>query len=155
MINQDCEEYKNWINVLSDPINCKTTNQLEDCNNPKSRCCLGHACAANPHLASRTERDGAVLYNNDSALLPVSLCIVLNIDAVGGFTNEGFAEAMSWIDKSRHTLDHSRCSPFDLAKVNDLSSLSSQDIGELIKYLAKIEKEQGIEMFKRYSLSEL
>jgi hypothetical protein len=153
MINQDCEEYKNWLAFL--PGKQKTKGQLEDYDNPECRCCLGHACAANPTKVKRILENCIVYYTSfdDNSMnrtyanvtLPDSLNKILNIRTEGMFTDYGIDKAIDWLKQNEIVCpDDSICG---LSSVNDNTEATPGQIAQLIAYLAEIEKEGGAECF--------
>lgn len=71
---------KIWISHLLNPQTQKTTGKLEDADNPKARCCLGHACHLFiPHKRTINKFGSIVEYENSVNYAPNSIINVLGL----------------------------------------------------------------------------
>ncbi len=152
MINQEIQEYKNWINLMAtNPP--KTRGILLNTNG--EGCCLGHYCVAN-NLPKQLTAQRYSFSSNDFAsaiCLPPPEAKKLNITTEGTFTNDGEHFVAQWIiDNGIMTETISYGKPSALVIINDHTDATHKQIGELIQFLAGIEKEKGIECFIRYDL---
>lgn len=152
MINQDSQEYKNWIALLeTNPP--KTKGYLMDVN---GGCCLGYACLANYLKQSRDGNNiifGMLESEKESqVVLPKGLAKQLNITTAGDFTNAGERYTkiflreylISYTEKNKNVL-------YGLTGINDHTNAGHNTIGQLIQHLAMIEHERGVECFSKFN----
>jgi len=147
MINQKSKEYKNWIRALSSGKLKKAKGVLD--RGHGRRCCLGHACYFNNVKRVRCTKK-TFGYEEQECYLPSCLRDKLNITRNGEFTYEVRKLVTEWIRKNK--ISFSSCDNIftSLSLVNDYTNATPKQIGQLIQYLARIEKKQGIKCFRDF-----
>ena len=130
------EELDIWLRALRDPDAQKHCGSLEDYDNPKARCCLGHACAAlglkraddqwiQDNYGEKTVLYGVDRGDYDETCLPKSLSKRLNISPGGGFIKKIEIEGQN---------ENGAPILFDsLVHVNDDTDLTLAQIADLIE----------------------
>ena len=129
------EARQKWLAQLRDPESKKLTLRLEDAEDPKARCCLGHACHAlglprsvdTEHELATGSKLVLVLYGEDehtdrftSDVLPMNAAEMLDISVVGTFVKP---------------LVHRGVQPpyMSLSDLNDESTLTPAEIADVIE----------------------
>lgn len=130
------EELAIWLRALRDPSAEKHCGTLEDYDNPKARCCLGHACVAfgleraDDQWTQDNYGDDIVLYGShdgeyEETVLPKSLSMRLNLSPGGNFIEKVEIEGQN---------ENGAPILFDsLVHVNDDSTLTLAQIADLIE----------------------
>ena len=144
------EARQKWLAQLRSPDAKKTTGKLEDFDDRRKRCCLGHAC----HALGESRRESisghgkaVVQYGYDRALyqLPDSAAELLDITTSGRFKNaitvkhtvsgyEGFSRLMT-------------C----LSDLNDDTTLTPSEIADVIEEQFKTD---NFVPFGRYKMTD-
>jgi hypothetical protein len=125
----DLKLYSNrvkWINYLKSDSIGKHQNELEDLNEPKNRCCIGHAfhCLG----FEREEIDGVYYY--DGELLSASDNLI-NLLGLKGSEGEFFGDEYENFNAYKEILIG--VSRVSLVILNDYTDLTPQDIGALLE----------------------
>ena len=105
-----------WIKYLREPGREKYKFGLFDLNNRKAHCCLGHYCAMKG--LPQAVRGAYGEYDGACGILPKSLALSLDIDAVGSFKEPVVIGAGTFVA---------------LAEVNDDSDLTMAEISDVIE----------------------
>lgn len=143
MIAQNSPEYKKWIALLeTNPPKARCVLELPL---TEKRCCLGHCCYVNKSLLDYKPAVG--YYNDCDTGLPEKLCKILNIDNSGEFTLAGSLEARTFLDEKMINIK-GKPAINSLVDLNDNLDIDHATIAEIIKHLAAIEANKGIEMFE-------
>ena len=121
------EAFKLWLEVLRDPKSEKTQGRLEDPDNAKARCCLGHAChALGEERYVKTSGAGypsqapyIVMYAGDAGVLSEGAASLLGIQPDGLLKeSDGGVKGM-----------------YTLVDLNDDTNLTPAEIADVIECL--------------------